>query len=423
MLSRISRLLLAVAAVFSLAFAAPVSAGAQSISTAQLHGTVRDQTGAALPNAAITVTDASKGFSRTTTSDATGNYLVLQLPPGTYSVSASASGFNTFVSQGVTLNVGDQAELPLALAVGGTSATVTVESGAEIIETERSSQSTDVDQRRIENLPTNGRNYINFTLTNSQIARDAAPVRRRNSHLRPQLRRRPRPLQLHQRRWRRRRRLHLRRHPRHGLAGCRPGVPDHHQRLRGGVRPSLRRRRQHRHQIRHERHPRFSLSASSATATSRPPTPSPPSTSPPTPASRPASRSAEPSSRTAPSTSSARSSPAARSPASPSSAPATSASPPSTCPSSTARPPGRSSSREPPSRPLPSPRCLPPHPASSNTSHSSAPRSALATHRLEPRLPRGLDRCEKLRHLRPGHARLLRRAQLAHRQLPHPGKD
>src|SRR5260370_23341170 len=72
------------------------------------------------------------------------------------------------------LTVGRGAVLRLTLAVGG-SETIGFTAGAEIIETQRSSQSTTVDQLRIENLPTNGRNYIGFTLTNSQIARDAAP--------------------------------------------------------------------------------------------------------------------------------------------------------------------------------------------------------------------------------------------------------
>src|SRR6185437_3469135 len=74
----------------------------------------------------------------------------------------------------VVLTVGEQAELTLPMAVGSVQA-VTVSSGADIIETQRSSQSTTVDQVRINNLPINGRNYINFALTNSQIARDAAP--------------------------------------------------------------------------------------------------------------------------------------------------------------------------------------------------------------------------------------------------------
>src|ERR1700733_12237532 len=133
----------ALAAVLFLVSSFSTGLWAQNISTAQLNGTVHDQTGAVIPNATVTITDDSKGFSRTTTTDAQGNYRLLLLPPGTYSVEATQ--------------------------------VVTVSSGADIIETQRSSQSTTVDELRIDNLPTNGRNYINFTLTNSQIARDAAP--------------------------------------------------------------------------------------------------------------------------------------------------------------------------------------------------------------------------------------------------------
>jgi len=164
----------ALAAVFLLVCFFSTGIQAQNISTAQLNGTVHDQTGAVIPNAAVTITDESKGFSRSATSDAQGNYRLLLLPPGTYTVQATATGFNTYVSKNVILTTGEQGELPLSLSVG-TTQIVTVSSGADIIETQRSSQSTTVDQLRIDNLPTNGRNYINFTLTNSQIARDAAP--------------------------------------------------------------------------------------------------------------------------------------------------------------------------------------------------------------------------------------------------------
>ncbi len=101
-------------------------------------------------------------------------YLVLELPPGGYTVTVSAPGFATLEQRNVVLTVGAQSELPLTLSLGR-SETVTVSAGADVIETQRSSQSTTVDQLKITNLPTNGRNYINFTLTNSQIARDAAP--------------------------------------------------------------------------------------------------------------------------------------------------------------------------------------------------------------------------------------------------------
>jgi outer membrane receptor protein involved in Fe transport len=177
MFTRRSRLFssIALAALLALTGLFTVTLQAQNITTAQLNGTVHDKTGAVVPNVTVTIADASRGFSRTTTSDAQGNYQLLQLPPGTYTVTASYTGFNTFVSKNVVLNIGDQAQLPLSLSVGSTQ-TVTVSSGADLIEAQRSSQSTTIDQERIDNLPTNGRNYINFTLTNSQIARDAAPA-------------------------------------------------------------------------------------------------------------------------------------------------------------------------------------------------------------------------------------------------------
>jgi outer membrane receptor protein involved in Fe transport len=176
MLTRFSRHLsvVATAAIFLLTCLFSAGLRAQNISTAELHGTVHDPSGAVIPNAAISIADASKGFSRSTTSDGQGNYQLLLLPPGTYVVTASAPGFASLTENRVVLTVGERAELRLSLAVSG-SETVSVNAGADIIETQRSSQSTTVDQLRIENLPTNGRNYIGFTLTNSQIARDAAP--------------------------------------------------------------------------------------------------------------------------------------------------------------------------------------------------------------------------------------------------------
>jgi outer membrane receptor protein involved in Fe transport len=165
----------AVAAVFLLACVLPAGLRAQNISTAQLNGTVHDPSGAVVSGAVVTIADISKGISRSTTSDAQGNYQMVLLPPGTYTVTVTAPGFNKLVEENIVLTIGQQAQLPLSLPIGGVDQVVTVSTGADIIETQRSSQSTTVDQLRIENLPTNGRNYIGFTLTNSQIARDAAP--------------------------------------------------------------------------------------------------------------------------------------------------------------------------------------------------------------------------------------------------------
>src|SRR5258708_7546211 len=155
-----------------LLLSAPLSA--QNIVTAQLSGSVHDQTGAVITNASITVTDLSKGILRSTRSDAAGNYQLLLLPPGTYTVTAVSAGFTKSISNNIVLTVGEQGVLPLKLSISS-SESVTVNSNGNILETRGSSQSTTVDQLSIDNLPTNGRNYINFALTNSQIARDAAP--------------------------------------------------------------------------------------------------------------------------------------------------------------------------------------------------------------------------------------------------------
>src|ERR1700733_454143 len=132
----------AVAAVFFLTCLFPVGLQAQNISTAELHGAVHDPSGAVIPNATITIADASKGFSRSTTSDGQGNYLMVLLPPGTYTVTVTSPGFNKLVESNIVLTIGEQAQLPLNLPVGAVDQVVTVSSGADIIETQRSSQST-----------------------------------------------------------------------------------------------------------------------------------------------------------------------------------------------------------------------------------------------------------------------------------------
>ena len=174
MSSRTRRLLLLLPA-FVLLSSAPENLLAQNSATAQLIGTVHDSQGAVIPGATVTITDASKGFSRTDTTDGAGLYQLLLLPPGSYEVSVKANLFSPLLQRNVVLTVGEQAELPVTLQVAVVGQMIVVTSNAEVIETQRSSQSTTIDQLKIDNLPTNGRNYINFTLTNSQIARDAAP--------------------------------------------------------------------------------------------------------------------------------------------------------------------------------------------------------------------------------------------------------
>ena len=149
--------------------------GQGGVATGDLHVSVKDPRGSLVVNATVTVKDAAKGLERTATGDGQGGYSVRQMPPGTYSVTVEAPGFTKIENTGVTITVGQLAELPVALSVASGKEVITVESQAELVETSRSSTTDTIGQRRIDNLPINGRNYINFTLTDSQVVRDNAP--------------------------------------------------------------------------------------------------------------------------------------------------------------------------------------------------------------------------------------------------------
>jgi len=153
-----------------------VRANAQGgVATGDLHVTVKDPKGSVVTNATVTAQDVAKGLERTATSDGQGGYSARQLPPGTYAVTVEVPGFTKVQSSGVSIMVGGLVELPVTLSVAGGKEVVEVTSQAELIETSRSSTTNTIGERRIDNLPINGRNYINFTLTDSQVVRDNAP--------------------------------------------------------------------------------------------------------------------------------------------------------------------------------------------------------------------------------------------------------
>jgi hypothetical protein len=153
-----------------------MSAAAQSMATAELHVTVKDPSGRMVTNAKVTARDESRGIERTLENRADGEYHLLSLPPGQYVVTVEAAGFAKATAVGVRVTVGQAAELPVTLNVAGRVTEVTVSGETEIVETQQTSVSTTINQQRIDNLPINGRNYIQFTLTNSQTNRDDTPL-------------------------------------------------------------------------------------------------------------------------------------------------------------------------------------------------------------------------------------------------------
>jgi hypothetical protein len=160
---------LALIALFSAGYA---SAQAQ-VSTADLVGTVLDQTDAVVGGATVTAKSSSTGITRTATTNENGEFQILGLPPGDYEITAEAATFKKTVISPVKLTVGQRAELPVKLEIGEASVTVNVDGGSvALVETARTTVSNTIDQQRIENLPVNERSATGFALTISTVGRD-----------------------------------------------------------------------------------------------------------------------------------------------------------------------------------------------------------------------------------------------------------
>src|SRR5688500_17557031 len=143
----------------------------QAGSTAQISGTVRDQSGGVLPGVDVTVTQTDTGFTRTAVSDENGNYTLTSLPIGPYRLQATLSGFRTYQQTGIVLQVGSNPVIPVAMALGDLTETVSVEAAAPLVETRNPSIGTVIENERVKELPLNGRNPVELI----QLAGAAAP--------------------------------------------------------------------------------------------------------------------------------------------------------------------------------------------------------------------------------------------------------
>jgi len=132
------------------------------IQNGQFTGTVTDPSGAAVPNAKITITNQSTGLSVSATTNSTGAYQVSELPPGTYKISIEAAGFKTFSDVGVTLNAGSTSHLDAKMTLGQTREVVEVTGEASQVNTEEAKLATTISTTQIENLPLNGRNVYDL---------------------------------------------------------------------------------------------------------------------------------------------------------------------------------------------------------------------------------------------------------------------
>ncbi len=150
--------------------AAPARAQAHAGGTIQ--GTVTDESGAVLPAVSVSIRNLKTGIVRETQSDSLGLFRAPLLPVGLYEISASLQGFATLKRSNIELNIGQVIELTLPLKVAAAEETVTVEAETPLLETDRSQQSSTVNERAVSNLPVNGRNFIDFVLTTPGVTRD-----------------------------------------------------------------------------------------------------------------------------------------------------------------------------------------------------------------------------------------------------------
>ena len=169
-MNAMQRIRLAVFAIL-LATASALPAHSQS-ATGSIEGIVLDSSGAVLPGVTVTAVHRDTGASRSTVSDESGVFRLPLLPVGTYEVTAELGGFSTRKQSEVVLTIGQTATLRVEMAVAGLAETVTVSGASPVLETSRTSASSTVDETAVQNLPVNGRNFIDFALLTPGVTRD-----------------------------------------------------------------------------------------------------------------------------------------------------------------------------------------------------------------------------------------------------------
>src|SRR5215510_6944023 len=132
--------------------------------TATITGEVRDASGALVPKAAITITNVETNVSLNSETNEQGVYTISSLKPGHYSITVEKGGFKKTVRSGITLQVNQTVRIDLSLQVGELTNTVEVAEATALLETETSSRGSVIDQKKIVDLPLNGRDYNQLAL-------------------------------------------------------------------------------------------------------------------------------------------------------------------------------------------------------------------------------------------------------------------
>lgn len=145
---------------------------AQSTVTGGINGTITDPQGGVVPNATVTVTNSGTNSVVTVTSNSDGGYRVSNLQPGTYVVETTVTGFASAKADTVIVEVGQSTTVDIPLTLGTATAEVEITAEAPVINTNDNSNTTNINQTSINELPINGRRASNFVLLTPGVAPD-----------------------------------------------------------------------------------------------------------------------------------------------------------------------------------------------------------------------------------------------------------
>ncbi len=155
---------------------APASVFGQArLTGADLTGVLTDASGGVLSGATVTVTNVETNVSRSVVSDANGRYIAPALPPGTYTIKVELSSFAVNTRSGVVLTLGQAVSVDFTLELGASRQEVTVTAEVPLVQIGRTELSTVVNQRLIDNLPINGRDFISFSVITPGVSTDRTP--------------------------------------------------------------------------------------------------------------------------------------------------------------------------------------------------------------------------------------------------------
>jgi hypothetical protein len=152
-------------AAVCLAIGFGVQAQGQSIISGDITGTVTDPSGATVPDASVTLTNESTNASQGTTTNAQGSYRFAFVPPGSYKIGVSASGFQKQTRSGIVVTAGQPTTVSMQLAVAGASASVTVEAAGALVQSQNADVATNYNAGMIANLPNPGGDITYFAQT------------------------------------------------------------------------------------------------------------------------------------------------------------------------------------------------------------------------------------------------------------------